>query len=209
MAQRNIGRAYGFSSNCRMYICKRSSLSLSCTYPFPRPRLQVKVTSQLASPILLYFHISPLISTKSTDMDLANNYTEHDQSITTSQGEGIDLPHETKEQDPSNAIQDQETQHPDLDLAPDGGAKAWLVAAGGFSVCFCCLGFSNAFGTFEEYYLKHQLHGESASNIAWIGSTSAFLQFAAGMIGGPMFDRFGAKASLSWLSRYRFGDPLT
>ena len=86
---------------------------------------------------------------------------------------------------------------PNLGEAPDGGTRAWLVAAGGFAVCFCCLGFSNAFGTFEEYYLKHQLRGESPSNVAWIGSISAFLQFAAGMVGGPLFDRFGAQASLS------------
>lgn len=82
---------------------------------------------------------------------------------------------------------------PDFGEAPDGGSGAWLVAAGGFAVCFCCLGFSNAFGTFEEYYLTHQLRGESPDNIAWIGSLSAFLQFAAGMVGGPLFDRFGAK----------------
>ncbi|KAE9363169.1 monocarboxylate permease-like protein, partial [Stipitochalara longipes BDJ] len=76
--------------------------------------------------------------------------------------------------------------------APDGGTRAWLVAAGGFAILFCCLGFSNSFGVFEEYYLTYQLRGESAANIAWIGSVSAFLQFAAGLVGGPMFDRFGA-----------------
>jgi hypothetical protein len=81
---------------------------------------------------------------------------------------------------------------PDFDKAPDGGTKAWLVAAGGFAILFSCLGFSNSFGAFEEYYLTHQLRGESPDNIAWIGSVSAFLQFAAGMVGGPMFDRFGA-----------------
>jgi hypothetical protein len=83
---------------------------------------------------------------------------------------------------------------PDFGEAPDGGTRAWLVAAGGSSIFFCCLGFSNAFGSFEQYYLTHQLHAESPDNIAWIGSLSAFLQFAAGMVGGPLFDRFGAKA---------------
>jgi hypothetical protein len=30
---------------------------------------------------------------------------------------------------------------PILGEAPDGGTRAWLVAAGGFAVCSCCLGF--------------------------------------------------------------------
>lgn len=81
---------------------------------------------------------------------------------------------------------------PDYEKAPDGGVKAWLVAAGGAAIFFCCLGFSNSFGVFADYYLRHQLSGETPDKIAWIGSLSAFLQFAAGMVGGPMFDRFGA-----------------
>ncbi|EIT74471.1 monocarboxylate transporter [Aspergillus oryzae 3.042] len=75
--------------------------------------------------------------------------------------------------------------------APDGG-RAWLVAAGGASLFFCCLGFANSFGTFEEYYLSHQLRGQTPDNIAWIGSLAAFLQFATGAISGPLFDRYGA-----------------
>jgi hypothetical protein len=75
---------------------------------------------------------------------------------------------------------------------PDSGTRAWLVAAGGSTVFFCCLGFSNAFGVFEEYYLTHQLREESPNKIAWIGSLSTFVQFAAGVVGGPLFDRFGA-----------------
>ena len=82
-------------------------------------------------------------------------------------------------------------------LAPDGGAVAWLVVTGGFSLFFCCLGFSNSFGEFAEYYLSHQLSGEPPGNIAWIGSLSAFLQFFSGMLGGPLFDRFGA-----WVRTY-------
>ncbi|CAM1504921.1 Fc.00g025120.m01.CDS01 [Cosmosporella sp. VM-42] len=81
----------------------------------------------------------------------------------------------------------------DLRGAPDGGTTAWLVAAGGAATCFCCLGFANSFGSFAEYYSTHQMGHESADNIAWIGSLSAFLQFAAGMVGGPLFDRYGGK----------------
>ncbi|KFY84536.1 hypothetical protein V500_09221 [Pseudogymnoascus sp. VKM F-4518 (FW-2643)] len=83
---------------------------------------------------------------------------------------------------------------PDSDEpAPDGGARAWTVAAGGAAILFCCLGFANSFGSFEQYYLTHQLQSYSPDKIAWIGSISAYLQFGAGMVGGPMFDRYGSR----------------
>lgn len=75
---------------------------------------------------------------------------------------------------------------------PDGGLKAWSVVAGGASIFFCCLGFGSSFGTFQAYNLDHQLKDQSPDSIAWIGSVSAFLPFASGVIGGPMFDRYGA-----------------
>ncbi|KAK6085965.1 Riboflavin transporter MCH5-like protein 1 [Seiridium cupressi] len=77
------------------------------------------------------------------------------------------------------------TDSPDFGPAPDGGLTAWLVAAGGATVFFCCLGFTNAFGAFEEYHLTHQLSDRSPEEIAWIGSLSAFLQFAVGMVIRP------------------------
>ncbi|KAL2859849.1 MCT family MFS transporter [Aspergillus lucknowensis] len=89
-----------------------------------------------------------------------------------------------------NTVDEKESQ--DFDPAPDRGLKAWLVAAGASCTIFSTLGFANSFGVLQEYYAAHQLRGESADRIAWIGSLSAFLQFAAGAIAGPLFDRFGA-----------------
>lgn len=83
--------------------------------------------------------------------------------------------------------------------APEGGTRAWLVAGGSASIFFCTLGFSNSFGTFEEYYITHQLQGESASRISWIGSLGSFLPFFAGMVAGPLFDRYGEKVRFSSL----------
>lgn len=79
---------------------------------------------------------------------------------------------------------------------PDGGLRAWLIAAGGFAMFFPTLGFSNSFGVMAEYYLEHQLREKSTDDVAWIGSLSVFLSFFAGMLGGPLFDRFGSKVSL-------------
>lgn len=83
----------------------------------------------------------------------------------------------------------------DCGPAPEGGRRAWIVAAGGGAIFFSTLGFANSFGTFEEYYLRHQLKGWSASDISWIGSLAIFLQFFAGMLSGPLFDRYGEKVS--------------
>jgi hypothetical protein len=83
--------------------------------------------------------------------------------------------------------------------APEGKTRAWLVAGGAASIFFCTLGFSNSFGTFEEYYIMHQLQGESASRISWIGSLGSFLPFFAGMVAGPLFDRHGEKVRFSSL----------
>jgi len=76
--------------------------------------------------------------------------------------------------------------------APDGGLQAWLVAVGGAFTSFACLGFSNSFGVFQEYYTTHQLSHYPPDKIAWIGSLSIFIQFAGGALAGPLFDRFGA-----------------
>lgn len=81
------------------------------------------------------------------------------------------------------------TAHPDK--APDGGLRAWLVAAAGFCFTFCCLGITMSFGVFQQYYGAHILRHESSDRIAWIGSLAGFIQFAAGAVSGPLFDRYG------------------
>ena len=87
---------------------------------------------------------------------------------------------------------DKENTPPNFGEAPDGGLRAWLVVTGSAFIFFSALGYAYSFGVFQEYYLTHQVREESPDNIAWIGSLSLFLQFAAGAIGGPLFDRFGA-----------------
>lgn len=93
-----------------------------------------------------------------------------------------------------NSIDEKTSDKPSENFAPapDGGLKAWSVAIGGACTTFATLGFANSFGVLQEYYAAHQLSSESADRIAWIGSLSAFLQFAAGTIAGPLFDRYGA-----------------
>lgn len=75
---------------------------------------------------------------------------------------------------------------------PEGGSQAWLVAAGTAGILFCSLGYSNSFGVFQSYYMRHQLQEHTPDDISWIGSIQAFLVFSSGAIGGPIFDRYGA-----------------
>ena len=81
------------------------------------------------------------------------------------------------------------------DTFPEGGLHAWLVAAGTACVLFATLGYSNCFGIFQSYYTLHQLEGETPDNISWIGSTQMVVMFITGCISGPLFDRYGSKAS--------------
>lgn len=57
---------------------------------------------------------------------------------------------------------------------------------------------------YQEYYQSHQLRDNSPSSIAWIGSLQAFFQFAASTVGGPLFDRYGAKVRTSTIYIYRY-----
>ncbi|KAH7163549.1 major facilitator superfamily domain-containing protein [Dactylonectria estremocensis] len=91
---------------------------------------------------------------------------------------------------------DQKPETAEQDEFPDGGLRAWLVAVGAACAFFCTLGYTNVFGIFQAYYMFNQMPDRSADDIAWIGSIQAFLIFATGAVGGPLFDRFGA-----WLVR--------
>ncbi|KAK2812412.1 hypothetical protein FQN50_001413 [Emmonsiellopsis sp. PD_5] len=90
------------------------------------------------------------------------------------------------------AVVDEETTSPEFGEAPDGGVRAWLVVAGAASIYFSTLGYANSFGVFQEYYMTHQLRGQSPDRISWIGSLAVFLHLSMGAIAGPLFDRFGA-----------------
>ncbi|KAF9772926.1 hypothetical protein IL306_009332 [Fusarium sp. DS 682] len=96
-----------------------------------------------------------------------------------------------------------------LSPAPDGGPRAWLVAAGSACIFFSCLGFANSFGVLQEYYMTHQLRGHSADAIAWIGSVSTFIQFAGGALSGPMFDRYGSWVLRPAAATYIFATMMT
>lgn len=58
----------------------------------------------------------------------------------------------------------------------------------------------------QGWYQVHQLEDRTASEISWIGSTQALFVFGGGVIGGPLFDLYGAKVpsiEVHQLSNYR------
>ncbi|EXJ92105.1 hypothetical protein A1O3_00655 [Capronia epimyces CBS 606.96] len=133
-------------------------------------------------------------------MSLSSGGTQH-----TVEGRGD----EEKPQADANAQAGQETSSTSLGAAPDGGLRAWLVTTGAAFITFAALGYANSFGVFQEYYMAHQLANKSADQIAWIGSLSSFIQFGAGTIGGPLFDRFGAWIVRPAVVLYVFGIMMT
>ncbi|KND90986.1 Riboflavin transporter MCH5 [Tolypocladium ophioglossoides CBS 100239] len=76
---------------------------------------------------------------------------------------------------------------------PEGGLRAWLVVLGGFCVSFSTFGYMNTYGVFQDYYSRHFLSDKSQSSISWIGSIQVFFLYAGGVVGGPLFDRYGAR----------------
>ena len=123
--------------------------------------------------------------------------TTSNTSIDTREGTGLE-----KDTDLENA-QNTTTglEKSEFGVAPDGGLQAWLAAAGGFSICFGCLGFTSCYGVLQEYYSTHQLRDKTTDDVAWIGSLASFMQFAGGAVGGPVFDRFGVWVSTPQRSR--------
>ncbi|KAM3084668.1 hypothetical protein ACMFMG_003129 [Clarireedia jacksonii] len=92
---------------------------------------------------------------------------------------------------------------------PDGGARAWSVAAGAAGILFCTFGYINTFGVYQEYYQSHQLQDRSPSDISWIGSLQVFFLFSGSAFGGPLFDRFGAKVIWPAATLYVFSVMMT
>jgi MFS family permease len=78
-------------------------------------------------------------------------------------------------------------------LAPDGGARAWLVCFGTFCAFTSSFGWLNSVGVFQAYYQNHFLQSYSSSTISWISSVQVFIIFGGGIIFGKLFDDNGPR----------------
>ncbi|KAK2460860.1 hypothetical protein APHAL10511_007330 [Amanita phalloides] len=71
---------------------------------------------------------------------------------------------------------------------PEGGSRAWMTLTGSFIIQFCSFGYMNAFGVYNDFYVRVYLSKNSASQISWIGSIQLFLVLFMGIISGRAFD---------------------
>ncbi|KAJ7471822.1 major facilitator superfamily domain-containing protein [Mycena latifolia] len=75
-----------------------------------------------------------------------------------------------------------------IEEPPDGGLRAWATVAGGFMVYVAGLGYFNAYGVYQDYYVREFMTRRTPSEIAWIGSCQIALQFILGLPVGRAFD---------------------
>lgn len=68
-----------------------------------------------------------------------------------------------------------------------------MAVAGAFFMIFCTVGFSNAFGVFQEHY--RTLLERPDSDISWIGSVGVAFAMLFGPLVGMITDKFGPTVS--------------
>lgn len=71
---------------------------------------------------------------------------------------------------------------------PDGGIMAWATVFGAWCILFATFGMTNAFGVYQDYYVRVFLTNYTPSDIGWIGSVQLFFQFSMGIVSGKLFD---------------------
>ncbi|KLO08380.1 MFS general substrate transporter [Schizopora paradoxa] len=80
----------------------------------------------------------------------------------------------------------------------DGGFWAWATVFGVWIVQFTGFGYTNAFGVYQDFYVRDFLSNKSSSQISWIGSVQVFLMMSSGIITGRLFDK-GYFHRLMWI----------
>ncbi|ETW75410.1 MFS monocarboxylate transporter [Heterobasidion irregulare TC 32-1] len=78
---------------------------------------------------------------------------------------------------------------PSQSAPPEGGTQAWLTVAGAWLVQFCTFGYSNAFGVYQDFYVREYLTNHTSSEISWIGSMQVMLVLSLGLFTGQLYDR--------------------
>ncbi|KAG9074018.1 hypothetical protein FS749_014467, partial [Ceratobasidium sp. UAMH 11750] len=89
---------------------------------------------------------------------------------------------------PTNDVHDQEKAALAQSNVPEGGLTAWMTVAGSWLILFCTFGYLNAYGVFQDYYVREYMTNKTTSVISWIGSTQLCLLFMMGLVSGKLFD---------------------
>ncbi|PPQ65140.1 hypothetical protein CVT24_003230 [Panaeolus cyanescens] len=75
------------------------------------------------------------------------------------------------------------------DTFPEGGLRAWLTVLGAFLIQYSFFGYINAFGVYQDFYVREYLTSYTPSDIGWIGGVQIFLTFSCGAFTGRIFDK--------------------
>ncbi|KAF4576230.1 hypothetical protein EYR36_001175 [Pleurotus pulmonarius] len=75
------------------------------------------------------------------------------------------------------------------DEFPEGGLQGWLTLLGVWIVQFVTFGYTNAYGVYNDFYVREYLSPKYASSeISWIGSVQLLLVLSSGLVTGRAFD---------------------
>lgn len=72
---------------------------------------------------------------------------------------------------------------------PEGGMRAWIVVMGAWLLQFTTFGLINAYGAFNDFYVRDYLDNKTSSEIGWIGSIQVALLLGVAGFAGPLFDK--------------------
>ncbi|KAJ3775372.1 major facilitator superfamily domain-containing protein [Lentinula raphanica] len=72
---------------------------------------------------------------------------------------------------------------------PEGGLQAWTTVFAIWLVQFSTFGYTNAYGVFNDYYVRIYMEGKySSSTVSWVGSTQLWLVMSTGIVTGRLYD---------------------
>lgn len=71
----------------------------------------------------------------------------------------------------------------------EGGPAAWRTILGAWLVQFATFGYLNAFGVYQDFYVREYLTNRTSAEISLVGSIQLFFSLALGVVTGQLFDR--------------------
>lgn len=71
---------------------------------------------------------------------------------------------------------------------PEGGLRAWRTICGVALVQFSTFGYTNAYGVYNDYYVREYMINISSSKLSWIGSVQLMLVLSVGLFSGRLYD---------------------
>ncbi|KAK0447182.1 major facilitator superfamily domain-containing protein [Armillaria borealis] len=98
-----------------------------------------------------------------------------------------DDPHHEKS-DPESKVEEGLTATSEPVSFPEGGLRAWRTICGVALVQFSTFGYTNAYGVYNDFYVREYMSNISSSQLSWIGSVQLMLVLSVGLFSGRLYD---------------------